>query len=70
MREETESGRAQRRNCEEIREEFRVRKLGFADAQPAVFVRAQVRKLINILDYLAIFVWSKLNFLINELYYS
>ena len=69
MREETESGRAQRRNCEEIREEFRVRKLGFADAQSADFVKAQVKKLINILNYLAIFVWSKLIFLINELYY-
>nr|XP_022301875.1 protein rolling stone-like [Crassostrea virginica] len=41
MREDTEFGRAQSRNCEEIREEFRVRKLGFADAQPADFVKAQ-----------------------------
>ena len=54
MREDTESGRAQSRNCEEIREEFRVRKLGFADAQPADFVKAQVgicidfRSLINL----------------------
>lgn len=55
MREETEFVRVQC-NCPEIRNEFRVQKLGFTDGQPADFVRAHVRKLINIHVFLAIFV--------------
>ena len=61
MREDTESGRAQSRNCEEIREEFRVRKLGFADAQPADFVKAQVRKCIDLRFMINLQMLSRVN---------